>query len=73
MTLRIIAVALVAPIFIVPAVIIGAAGALLGRIYMKAQICVKREMSNTRAPVLGHFSSAIAGLGTSLDADIVHT
>ncbi|KAH9851409.1 multidrug resistance-associated ABC transporter [Lenzites betulinus] len=62
MTLRIIAVALVAPIFIVPAVIIGAAGALLGRIYMKAQICVKREMSNTRAPVLGHFSSAIAGL-----------
>ncbi|KAI0819312.1 multidrug resistance-associated ABC transporter [Trametes gibbosa] len=62
MTLRIVAVALVAPIFIVPAIVVGAAGALLGRIYMKAQICVKREMSNTRAPVIGHFSSAISGI-----------
>ncbi|EIW62518.1 multidrug resistance-associated ABC transporter [Trametes versicolor FP-101664 SS1] len=62
MILRVIATALVAPLFIVPAVIIGALGALLGWIYMKAQICVKREMSNTRAPVLGHFGSAISGI-----------
>ncbi|KAI0633842.1 multidrug resistance-associated ABC transporter [Trametes polyzona] len=62
MTLRVVAVALVAPLFVIPALIIGVAGGLLGRIYMKAQICVKREMSNTRAPVLGHFGSAISGL-----------
>ncbi|KAI0819311.1 multidrug resistance-associated ABC transporter [Trametes gibbosa] len=62
MSLKVIAVAFVAPIFILPAVIVGTAGGVLGKIFTKAQICVKREMSNTHAPVLGHFSSAISGL-----------
>ncbi|KAI0328372.1 multidrug resistance-associated ABC transporter [Cubamyces sp. BRFM 1775] len=60
--LRVITTALMAPIFIIFASIVGVAGASLGRIYVKAQMCVKREMSNTRAPVLGHFGSAISGL-----------
>lgn len=71
MILRVVATALVAPLFIVPALIIGALGGLLGRIYMKAQICVKREMSNTRAPVLGHFGSAISGIGASPSCDML--
>ncbi|KAH9851387.1 multidrug resistance-associated ABC transporter [Lenzites betulinus] len=62
MSLKVVAVAFVAPIFIIPAVVIGAAGGVLGKIFTKAQMCVKREMSNTRAPVLGHFHSAISGL-----------
>ncbi|KAI8994066.1 multidrug resistance-associated ABC transporter [Trametes punicea] len=60
--LRIVATSLMAPIFVVPSVVIGFIGSWLGRIYLKAQMCVKREMSNARAPVLGHFGSAIAGL-----------
>ncbi|KAL7281057.1 hypothetical protein ACG7TL_004359 [Trametes sanguinea] len=59
---RIAAASLIVPIFVVPSAIVGWAGAWLGRIYLKAQLCVKREMSNTRAPVLGHFGSAISGL-----------
>ncbi|KAI0768822.1 multidrug resistance-associated ABC transporter [Trametes elegans] len=62
MVFRVAATALVAPFFIVPAFVIGVLGFWLGRVYMRAQICVKREMSNTRAPVLGHFGSAISGL-----------
>jgi hypothetical protein len=40
-------------------------GARLGQVYMKAQIAIKREMSNAKAPVLGHFGAAVAGLGSS--------
>lgn len=63
MLLRVLATALMAPVFILFAFVVGVAGATLGRIYIKAQMCVKRELSNTRAPVLGHFGSAITGLG----------
>ncbi|KAI0351013.1 multidrug resistance-associated ABC transporter [Trametes cingulata] len=62
MLLRAAATAIMAPLFIPAAAVIGVLGATLGWIYLKAQICVKREMSNARAPVLGHFSSAIAGI-----------
>ncbi|KAH9894788.1 multidrug resistance-associated ABC transporter [Cubamyces lactineus] len=62
MLLRVLATALMAPVFILFALVVGIAGATLGRIYIKAQMCVKRELSNTRAPVLGHFGSAITGL-----------
>ncbi|KAI9449919.1 hypothetical protein BJY52DRAFT_1305174 [Lactarius psammicola] len=34
---------------------------------MKAQIAIKREMSNAKAPVLGHFGASVAGL-TSIRA-----
>ncbi|KAJ7814135.1 P-loop containing nucleoside triphosphate hydrolase protein [Mycena olivaceomarginata] len=37
------------------------------QIYIAAQLSVKREMSNAKAPVLGHFGAAIAGL-TSIRA-----
>jgi len=33
--------------------------------YIKAQLSVKREMSNARSPVLSHFGAAIAGIGAS--------
>lgn len=50
-------------IFVVPGVVVAAIGAWCGQIYIKAQLSVKREMSNARSPVLGHFGAAIAGLG----------
>ncbi|KAI0644413.1 multidrug resistance-associated ABC transporter [Trametes meyenii] len=62
MLLRVVAASIIVPMFVVPSVVVSMLGASLGWVYLKAQICVKREMSNTRAPVLGHFSSAISGL-----------
>ncbi|KDR83054.1 hypothetical protein GALMADRAFT_238844 [Galerina marginata CBS 339.88] len=50
------------PIFLFPGLAVAALGFYLGNIYLKAQLSVKREMSNARSPVLAHFSAAIAGL-----------
>ncbi|KAG1889339.1 hypothetical protein F4604DRAFT_1711826 [Suillus subluteus] len=61
------AVVAMTPVFLVPGLFIGLLGGWVGRIYMKAQLSVKREMSNAKAPVLGHFGAAIAGL-TSIRA-----
>ncbi|KZT67108.1 multidrug resistance-associated ABC transporter [Daedalea quercina L-15889] len=61
------AVVLISPIFLVPGVVIAALGGWIGQIYMKAQLAVKRERSNAKAPVLGHFGAAFAGL-TSIRA-----
>ncbi|CDO77193.1 hypothetical protein BN946_scf184747.g6 [Trametes cinnabarina] len=55
------------PLFTIPGAIVAAVGGWCGQVYMKAQLSVKREMSNARAPVLGHFGAAIAGL-TSIRA-----
>ena len=38
----------------------------LGSMYMKAQLSVKREMSNAKAPLLGIVDSTISGLSASL-------
>ena len=54
------------PIFLVAGLVIAAAGGWCGEIYMKAQLSVKREMSNARAPVLANFGAAIAGLSKLL-------
>ncbi|KAJ4476620.1 hypothetical protein J3R30DRAFT_3759412 [Lentinula aciculospora] len=67
MILKYTAVVVITPIFFCPGVIVAFLGALCGQVYIKAQLSVKREMSNARAPVLGHFGAAIAGL-TSIRA-----
>ena len=51
------------PVFLLPGVMAFVIGAALGQIYIKAQLSVKREMSNARSPVLSHFGAAIAGIG----------
>ncbi|KAI0697137.1 multidrug resistance-associated ABC transporter [Cytidiella melzeri] len=67
MIIKFIAVIVIAPMFTVPGVLISVLGAWCGQLYIKAQLSVKREMSNARAPVLGHFGAAVAGL-TSIRA-----
>ncbi|KAI0371499.1 multidrug resistance-associated ABC transporter [Pilatotrama ljubarskyi] len=67
MLMKFLAVVSFSPIFTIPGAIVAAVGGWCGQIYMKAQLSVKREMSNARAPVLGHFGAAIAGL-TSIRA-----
>lgn len=56
------AVVLYTPTFILPAILIAIIGGWLGNIYLRAQLSVKREMSNAKAPVIGILSGAITGL-----------
>ncbi|KAI0753285.1 P-loop containing nucleoside triphosphate hydrolase protein [Daedaleopsis nitida] len=62
MIAKVAAVAFMLPMFLVAAVIVAALGGWISYLYMRAQLSVKRELSNARAPVLGHFGSAISGL-----------
>lgn len=50
------------PAFFLPGVSVAIVGGWCGQVYMAAQLSVKRNMSNAKAPVLGHFGAAIAGL-----------
>ena len=68
MLLRVVSVMIVLPIFIIPAVVVCFLGGWLSVIYMRAQLSVKREMSNAQSPVLAHFGGAIAGLGQILSS-----
>jgi hypothetical protein len=56
------AVMLFVPVFVLPGILVLVVGGLCGQLYIKAQLSVKREMSNRRSPVLAHFGAAIAGL-----------
>ncbi|KAJ6574743.1 P-loop containing nucleoside triphosphate hydrolase protein [Mycena capillaripes] len=67
MLVKFAAVILFTPLFFIPGVLVGVLGGWCGQIYIAAQLSVKREMSNAKAPVLGHFGAAIAGL-TSIRA-----
>ena len=63
--LKFLAVVYFTPVFSVPGIAIAVLGSWFGRVYMNAQIAIKREMSNAKAPVLGHFGASVAGLSTS--------
>ena len=60
---KFIAIVFFSPVFLLPGVIAFVIGAAVGQIYIKAQLSVKRELSNARSPVLSHFGAAIAGIG----------
>ncbi|PSS37122.1 hypothetical protein PHLCEN_2v995 [Hermanssonia centrifuga] len=60
--LKFCAVIIMSPIFTLPGILMGVVGGWLGHLYMKAQLSVKRELSNAKSPVLGHIGAAIAGL-----------
>ncbi|KAF8150440.1 P-loop containing nucleoside triphosphate hydrolase protein [Mycena galopus ATCC 62051] len=55
---------LFSPAFLVPGVLVTLIGGLFGQLFMRAQLPVKREMSSTRSPILGHFSGVITGLAS---------
>ncbi|KIJ45713.1 hypothetical protein M422DRAFT_227467 [Sphaerobolus stellatus SS14] len=60
--IRFLAVVFFVPVFLIPGIIVLILGTICGQLYMKAQLSVKREMSNRRSPVLAHFGAAISGL-----------
>ncbi|KAF9040099.1 P-loop containing nucleoside triphosphate hydrolase protein [Panaeolus papilionaceus] len=62
MATRLILVIIFTPAFLAPALGVVLLGTYLGNVYLKAQISIKREMSNARSPVLSHFTAAIAGI-----------
>lgn len=62
MLLKFLAVVVSSPAFLFPALLVTVLGAWCAQIFLKAQLSVKRGMSTARAPVLGHFTAAIAGL-----------
>lgn len=65
MAVKLISVFLYTPIFIVPSIAMGGVAALVGKLFGKAQLSVQRELSNSRAPVLGHFEASVSGLGNA--------
>ncbi|KIP03522.1 hypothetical protein PHLGIDRAFT_534840 [Phlebiopsis gigantea 11061_1 CR5-6] len=60
--LKFCAVILLSPAFSLPAIFLIVASACVSKLYMNAQLAVKREMSNAKAPVMGHIGAAVAGL-----------
>jgi ABC-type multidrug transport system fused ATPase/permease subunit len=64
---RLLGVVFNAPIFIVPGSIVAGLGAIFSQLYLKAQLSVKRERSNAKAPILAELNGAFSGL-TSIRA-----
>jgi hypothetical protein len=62
MLVKIAGVFIVAPAFLAPFVALATLGGYIGNTYTTAELPVRREQSNAKAPVLGHFSAAIGGL-----------
>ncbi|KAG6872989.1 hypothetical protein C0995_004365 [Termitomyces sp. Mi166 len=66
-TVRFLAVLVYTPTVGLFAIIIFVVGGLVGNVYMKSQLSVKREMSKAKAPVMAHFGASIEGI-TSIRA-----
>ncbi|KAG9314718.1 hypothetical protein JVU11DRAFT_5527 [Chiua virens] len=55
-----------APPFALFGLLTALVGGWCGQMYMKAELSVKREMSNAKAPLLAHLDTVLVGLGKSL-------
>ena len=66
MLTKLIAICIITPFTILPSIFLGGIGGYFSKLYMTAELPIKRGESNAKAPVLGHFSAAITGLGASL-------
>ncbi|KAF8710653.1 P-loop containing nucleoside triphosphate hydrolase protein, partial [Rhizoctonia solani] len=64
---RFIGIVTFAPIFALPGATVFVIGLMLGRVYIAAQMPVKREMSNARSPLFSHFGTTLEGI-TSIRA-----
>ncbi|KAL1726028.1 P-loop containing nucleoside triphosphate hydrolase protein [Schizophyllum commune] len=59
---KLIAIVVITPLFLIFGVAVGITGMFLGSAYMRAQMPVMRETSKAKAPVLAHFGASMAGL-----------
>ncbi|KAL7284522.1 hypothetical protein ACG7TL_001813 [Trametes sanguinea] len=62
MVLKVVAIIVLSPIFIAPALFVSLASGLCANVFIKVQLAVKRELSNAKAPVLAHFGAAVSGI-----------
>lgn len=62
--LRISSIASILPIFALPAAVLCLIGFVVGEIYTRSQISIKRLSSATRSPIFAHFSETLVGLPT---------
>ena len=46
--------------------VVAVLGGFLGIVYLRCQLCIKREMSNAKAPVMSQLGTVLAGLRRSL-------
>lgn len=66
MSVHLAAVVYLAPPFALPGLIVAIIGGWCGQVYMKAELSVKRELSNAKTPLLAHLGASLAGLGRLL-------
>ncbi|KAF8811726.1 hypothetical protein BYT27DRAFT_7160557 [Phlegmacium glaucopus] len=59
---KLVVIVIFTPIFLFPGIAVAMLGASLGNLYLRAQLSVRREMSNARSPLLANFSAAIVGI-----------
>lgn len=50
----------------IPGVILMCLGGFLGRVYLIAQIGIRREMSNAKAPVMSQISTVLGGISEQI-------
>ncbi|KAL3417937.1 ATP-binding cassette transporter abc4 [Phlyctema vagabunda] len=62
--LRIGGIASIMPIFALPAAIFCSVGFMIGEMYTRTQISIKRLTSTTQSPIFAHFSESLIGLPT---------
>ena len=46
----------------IPGILLALLGGFLGIVYLKCQLCIRREMSNAKAPVMSEIGAALNGL-----------
>lgn len=62
MVAKLAAVVLLAPTFLLPALITASICFWFGKLYMKAQLSLKREMSNAKSPIIEVLGATMGGL-----------
>lgn len=62
--MRFCAIVIITPTFGVMGLAVMAVGILVGHLYLKAQLSVKREQDKAKSPVMGHFQSTIEGISS---------
>ncbi|KIJ68811.1 hypothetical protein HYDPIDRAFT_81693, partial [Hydnomerulius pinastri MD-312] len=62
MLVKLVAIVYLSPPLLVPAIFVAVIGGWCGQVYMKAELSVKRELSNAKAPLIAHLGATLAGL-----------
>lgn len=66
MLIKLAAVVYLSPPFLLPGLLVAVIGGWCGQIYLKAELSVKRELSNAKSPLIAHLGATLGGLGKFL-------